>query len=194
MAWIAKTFTEQPLPYESLRSLVRDGDLLLWKPVGLPGRIIAWGTRSCYSHASMAAWRHGRLWNLEMVQWRGGQHVHLSQQIARYPGSCAVWRPRNLAFDGVGAVHEMLWLMGQNYGWWDLARIAVRNVLPHCVLPQAVDSDDPEVPRVCSASYHWAARIGGGIAPCPGKADLDVSPRDLYAGGFADYLGTPVLA
>ena len=193
---MARTAAPTPvyLPYDRLRTFVRNGDLLLWHPSSIAGKVIAWATRAPYSHASMAAWHGNRLFNVEMVQWKGGRRVHLSEQLKKFPKACEVWRPNGPCFDGDGAVHEMLWLVGQEYGWSDLARIAVHTVLPKFALPKAVDSDDPDVPRVCSASYHWAARIGGRITPCPGTPDLDVSPAMLAASGFASYIGTPVLS
>lgn len=183
-----------PRPYEQFRDEIRDGDLLLWRPTSLLGRAICLATWADYSHASMAAWNdNGRLYNLEMVQWQGGRHVLLSHQLAKWPGSCEVWRPRSDFFDGHGAVKQMMWLLGQHYGWSDFARITTRLFFPRIVLPKAVDSDDPDVPRVCSAAYCFAARTGGGFAPCPGKPDLEVSPADLAKSQFASYIGTPTL-
>ena len=176
--------------YDEVRGDVHDGDLLLWRPVNAIGRLIAGATGTHISHASMAAWRGGRLYNLEMIQWAGGQHQPLSTQVAKWPHSCEVWRPQSDQFNGKGAVEAMLWLMGQRYGWGDFCRISVRTLLPKALIPQAIDSFDPDVPRVCSSSYAWAARTGGNETCCPGKPDLDVSPGDLVKSTFARYLFT----
>lgn len=188
------------VPYDELRSLVLDGDLLLWRPVNIPGRLFClissiyhrqW-TR--HSHASMAAWApNRRLYNLEMIQWVGGRHIPLSLQVAHYPQSCEIWRPLSDKFDGERAVHHMLWLMGQHYGWCDLLRIATTHSLPKLFQHRPVNSDDPDEPRVCSSAYAWAARTGGGIDPCPAKPDRFVTPADLALSGFAKYLATPIL-
>jgi hypothetical protein len=129
----------------------------------------------------------GRLRNVEMVQWAGGRRPYLSDQIRQFPGSCEVWRPRPIEYDGHGALVAMLWLVGQPYGWTDFARVAVRHVFPRIVLPKAVNSDCPDEPRVCSASVAWAIRVSNGIEPVPGVPDLDVSPGDLAASGFLAY-------
>ena len=188
------------MPYDEMRGLVRSGDLLLWRPTSLVGKIICLGTSIGtrrwvrHSHASMAAWgMNQRLYHLEMLQGKGGRHVPLSRHVAKYPRSCEVWRPVNPSFDGEGAVRAMLWLMGQHYGWSDFAKIVLRNLLPHFVLPLPANTDDPDEPRVCSTSYAWAARIGGGVAPLPDQPDLVISPADLAQSGFASYLATPFL-
>ncbi len=185
--------------YQDLRETVRDGDLLLWRPTSLPGRMIRLGSSLVrwkwipYSHASMAAWgQNGRLYNLEQIQWLGSQHKPLSKLLARYPGSCEIWRPVDPSFDGQGAVRQMLWLMGQHYGWSTFPRIILRTTFPGLLAP-AENSDDPDQPLVCSSAYSFAARTGGGIAPCPQKPDVEVSPADLALSGFARYHATPVL-
>ncbi len=186
--------------YDDLRSDIRNGDLLLWRPTSLLGRAICLGTSIGkwrwvrHSHASMAArGPNGRVYALEMMQWVGGRHHPLSEQVRRYPLSCEVWRPVSPDFDGDGAVRHMLWLMGQHYGWRSFARIAVRNLLPHMILPKRMNSDDPDQSLVCSGAYAWAAARGGGVPPLPNKLDIEISPADLALSGFARYLATPFL-
>lgn len=187
------------VPYEDFRSLVRDGDLLLWHPVSLAGKAICLGssikhrTWVRYSHASMAAFaKNGRLYSLEMVQWRGGRHQPLSRDVGKYPGSCELWKPVSQDYDGLGAVHQMMWLLGQSYGWMDFLHIFLRGVFPHVLLPKWPNSDDPDQPLVCSSSFHWAARTGGRVTCCY-KPDAEVSPADLSLSPAFRYIATPVL-
>ncbi|HUW09569.1 MAG TPA: hypothetical protein VM537_07540 [Anaerolineae bacterium] len=187
------------VPYNELRNSVRNGDLLLWRATTIPGRIICLGTslrhrqRIRHSHASMAAWgANGRLYNLEMIQWYGGRHVWLSGQVDKFPRSCEVWRPIAPRYDGYGAVQQMLWLMGQHYGWANFIHLAVRTMFPHIILPKPKNSIDPDQPLVCSSAYSWAARTGGQVSPCPNKSDIDITPADLALSGFAHYLATPI--
>jgi len=186
--------------YDQLRGVVFNGDMLLWRPVNLAGRVIALGTslryrkRIVHSHASMAAWgANGRLYSLELIQWHGGRHLHLSDELKRYPYSCEVWKPEDKSFCREGAVRQMLWLMGQHYGWRNFLHITVRMLFPHFLLPTPKNSDDPDQPLVCSSAYSWAARTGGGVAPCPQLQDHDVSPADLALSKFAKYYATPVV-
>jgi len=176
----------RPKEYGEVRGEIRDGDVLLWKPTTLAGRLICWGTGQPYSHASMAAWDPaGRLRNVEMIQWRGGCYEPLSQHVERYPGRCEVWRPKRPLYNGQAAVVAMLWLLGRPYGWMDLLHIAAEKVMGihHCRL----DSDSPDTLRFCSESIAYSLRVGAKIIACPGKADSQVSPGDLAASGFADY-------
>jgi hypothetical protein len=180
-------YAPRPKSYAAVRDDIFDGDLLLWLPTTLAGRLICWGSRQPLSHSSMAGrGPDGRLRNVEMVQWRGGVTEPLADQIARYPGACQVWRPIDPKYNGRRALEAMLWVLGQPYGWLDLARIALRKVFPRISLPRAVNSNSPSVIRVCSACTTFALRIGGVIA-CPGKADVEVSPGDQAASGFARY-------
>lgn len=179
--------------YQDLRQIVRNGDLLLWRARTLSGRVIQLFTGG-YSHASMAAWaRHGRLYTLEMLQGRGGRHIPLSDYLHDYPQDCQIWRPVSPAFDGDGAVLQMLWLMGQYYGWRNFLHIAARILAPKLAFQSPPNSHDPDQALVCSSAYAWAARTGGGVAPCPDTPDADITPADLAASGFAQYLATPVL-
>lgn len=192
--------TPNYLPYDELRSIAKDGDLLLWRPASLVGRAICLGTSIGkrqwirYSHASMVAWGpNGRLYNLEMIQRYGGRHRPLSLDVAKYPKSCELWKPVNDGYDGEGAARRMLWLLGQHYGWLDFVHVGLRSLFPRMLLPKWENSPDPDQPLVCSSSFAWAARTGGGVEPCPGKNDADISPADLATSGFASYYGTPVI-
>jgi hypothetical protein len=196
-------FETKLVPYEELRPQIRDGDWLLWHPTSLIGRGIALGTSIRqrrwirYSHASLAGWYHcgtiHRLYNLEMLQHKGGRRVPLSIQVAQYPRSCEVWRPLDPNYNGRMVIEQMKWLLNQPYGWSDFLRLTIRQLCPHAVLPLAVNSDDPDQPLVCSASVSWSVRTGDMKSPCPDKADKDVSPADLFLSGFARYLATPVI-
>jgi hypothetical protein len=143
----------------------------------------------------MAAFAENRrLYSLEMMQFVGGRHVTLSSEVAKYRGSCELWRAKpGTSYNGTAATHQMLWLMGQHYGWCDFFRIAVRVLFPRVVLPSAVDNDDPDDPRVCSGAVAWAIRTGGGVDVCPTLPDDDTSPADIAQCGAFEYVCTPVL-
>ena len=173
-------------------SEILDGDVLLWRPTLLLGRLIAWKTGSIYSHASMAVWQRGSLMNVEMVQWAGGRQLRLQPQVLRWPGSCNVYRPRP-PYDKEAACAKMVELCGQEYGWRDFAAIVAHRYLrmPVVGLKNTLDADEP---RVCSASDAWAIRAGGRKLVYPGRDVLDseIVPGDLADDGFSRYVLTLV--
>ncbi len=73
------------LPYEDVRSRIRDGDVLMYRGRTIPSRVIQWATRSRYSHAGLAAWWNGRLMVLEAVG-RGVVVTPLSANVRHYHG------------------------------------------------------------------------------------------------------------
>ncbi len=73
------------LPYEDVRSSIKDGDVLMYRGRNIPSRVIQWATRSRYSHAGLAAWWNGRLMVLEAVG-RGVVVTPLSSNVRRYHG------------------------------------------------------------------------------------------------------------
>ncbi len=73
------------LPYEDVRSSIRDGDVLMYRGRNLPSRLIQWATGSRYSHAGLAAWWNGRLMVLEAVG-KGVVVTPLSANVRRYHG------------------------------------------------------------------------------------------------------------
>ncbi len=81
-------------PYGQVRTLVRDGDLLLFRRRGL----ISIAGRGDHSHAAKAAWWGDDLFCLEVREWHGGRAVTLSSQVARYPrGSTSIDQTRAIA-------------------------------------------------------------------------------------------------
>lgn len=167
--------------YEEARDCVKAGDVLLWRPTSWFGWFIALGTRTPYSHAGLAAWHGNRLYALEMLQGTGGRHEALSKQIALFPGRCEVWRPTSPSYNGEGAASEFMWILGARYGWSDFMQMTVllfSKWLHERLYNPPFNSDDPDIPRVCSSGVHWGCRTGGGVA-LTDKPDLLVSPGDL---------------
>lgn len=179
-----------PLAYPQARRYIHNGDVLLWRPSSLLGRLICLGTRARYSHASLAGWWGDVLLNIEMVQWQGGQIVRLSQQVARWPGLCDVFRPQR-QYSGRGAVERMVKLVGQRYGWADFWHLFVRRYspIPHAALP---NSDDPDQPRVCSAAVAWALRTGGCLSAARRRkiVDSETTPGGLLRWPWLKYVCT----
>ena len=195
----------QAYPY--WRELIRNGDWLLWRPTSWAGKLICRFTEQEYSHVSMAAWvLHDddteHLYNVEMIQFRGGRRTRLSKEIAQYPGMCDVYRPKDQYIDqkdgtkkrarynGKNAAYQMLFLMSRPYGWLDFFYLAARILLGMTFPERQKDSNDPDVPRVCSAAVSYAARVGGGIDVTAAFPDALTTPGMFANPEVARYITT----
>ena len=71
--------------YDSVRSNIKNGDILMYKGRSFSSRVIQFVTRSKYSHAGLAAWWKDRLMVLEAVG-HGVIVTRLSANVAHYNG------------------------------------------------------------------------------------------------------------
>lgn len=122
------------LSYSQARPRIRSGDLLLWRPTSLMGRIICSLTRQPYAHVGLAGWigephdgPNSVLMAYEFLQWYGGVAVTLSSQVQRWPGKCDVFR-----FIGPEMHHNRRAMLrmarrtGNSYGWRNFWRVGFR--------------------------------------------------------------------
>lgn len=152
--------------------------------------LISSAGRTIYTHAAMAAWWHGHLMCLEMVQFTGGRAVLLSHHVERQPGRWDVFRvspDRLMTFDASSAVQAMIRLTGTRYGWLNLAKAALSH-LPFVRLAVRANMNDAEngTPPYCSNAVSRAYRTGG-VDPVPFLADAATEPGDLARSTFFRY-------
>jgi len=180
--------------YIAARPQIRDSDLLLSRPTRQPwSQWIAATGRSDYSHASKVAWWGDRLFNLEMIQWRGGQATLLSHLVQQWPGYYDL-------FELVGAtdaqrsriVGEMQAMCGVPYGWRSAAKLYLANT-PIVRFFVRVNTDDVADGRdlFCSAVVSRADRAAG-LDPVPHLSDADTLPGDLARSNLYRYRFTLV--
>ena len=174
-----------PIPYESARLLIHDGDLLLFRRRGL----ISIAGRGLYSHAAMAAWWGKELFCLEVREWFGGRAVLLSSQVRRCPGRIGVYRPRVEKwpeFQVDNAVAYMKRLCGSRYGYRNVAAAAMLHlpVVRLFVKPNTDDESVSKFPPFCSEAIAAACQKGGGVDPVPGLANRLTEPNDLSRSTF----------
>jgi hypothetical protein len=178
------------LPYAEARGRIRGGDLLLFRRSGrLAGLLIGAAGRSVYCHAGMAAWWGRRLMALEMVQFRGGRAVLLSNLVARQPGRIDVYQANaaGLPFDRRRAVEQMKEFTGRDYGWRALLWCGLWHVPLVRLLLRPGDNDRANgSPPFCSMAVARAVRAGG-VDPVPNLADRLTEPADLARSGFYRY-------
>jgi hypothetical protein len=174
--------------YAETRASVQNGDLLLWRPTSLGGRLIARFTRARYSHVAMAGWwgtgKMAVLMQLEFLQWHGGRAVTLSSQVRRWPGRCDVYRVPGLRRGD--AVRAFARRTGMPYGWGDFFRIALVRLCPWLRVESPERPMSELTPLVCSGAVGDACRRGG-RDPKPGASAHNLGPGDFAKKSFAEY-------
>jgi hypothetical protein len=179
-----------PAPYGDVRHQIRSGDLLLFRSGGrLLGKMIAAAGRSHYCHAAMAAWWDRRLMALEMVQFRGGRAVLLSNLVAAQPGRIDVYAANAVGgpFSRRKAVEAMKRIAGRPYGWKAVFCCGLWHMplVRWWLRPDSRDWADG-TPPFCSMAVARACRAGG-VDPVPNLADRLTEPADLARSTFFKY-------
>ena len=110
--------------YQAARNAINDGDLLLWHPTNIVGRIVASRTNGPYAHVGSASWAHGVLESHGQLLWQGGTTQNLSALVERWPGIIDVYDlvPTNPMFDSRRSAFaaRQRRRAGYPYGWIDL--------------------------------------------------------------------------
>jgi hypothetical protein len=177
------------VPLADARSLVRDGDLLLFRRRGL----ISIAGRGRHSHAAKAAWWGDDLFCLEVREWHGGRAVTLQSQVRRRPGRIDLFRanPNNRwpEYDRTRATILMRRLAGCDYGYAAVLAAAMLH-LPFVRMAVRAEVEDSAIdrrPPFCSQACAMVDRVGGGVDPVPHLADRLTEPADLARSPFYRY-------
>ncbi len=174
-------------------SLIRDGDLLLFRGRGIVSWIIGTAGRSEYTHAARAIWWGDLLFCCEVRELKGGRAVTLASQVRKHPGEIDVFetnperRWRN--YDRRGAVRYTRRLAGCDYGYFGVFKAALQH-LPlwrFLIRPNMNDMHETSQPPYCSQACAMADRIGGQVDPVPHLADRLTEPADLARSPFYRY-------
>ena len=126
------------LDYNSVRGDIQNGDLLLWEPTNLFGRIVSRLSGGKYSHVASVSWSGDVLECHEMLQWQGGQTTNLSVQVRNYPGKVHVYRIGNLK-EPYAFSQRQRRRAGEKYGWWNLKCATTGRLLGYSRLPRLLD-------------------------------------------------------
>ncbi|GAG13365.1 unnamed protein product [marine sediment metagenome] len=175
--------------YREARSLIADGDLLLYRRRSL----ISIAGRGRHSHAAKAAWWEGDLFCLEIRGLIGGRAVTLSSQVRRCPGRIDVYGAnpdgRWPQYDRAGASRFMRRLAGCDYGYRGLISAALLHlpVVRWFVRANMDDEAADRRPPFCSHACAMADRVGGGVDPVKHLADRLTEPADLARSPFYRY-------
>lgn len=175
--------------YQDARREIRNADLLLFRRRSWVTRLIAVAGRSQYVHAAMAGWWKDRLMCVEMTN-RGGRAQLLSNLVEQCPGAIDVYETNAVRrrFSRDRALHAMINITGNRYGWWNLLRAAFLHLpaFRFLVPPDENDGETAGRPPFCSQAVAMADRRGG-VDPVPNLADRLTEPGDLARSSFYRY-------
>lgn len=145
--------------YQSVRHLIKDGDLLLVRGVGLLSRF------GKYTHAAMAGWWGTSLMMLESREFIGGRVVTLASQVAKFSTKIDVYRPLCSDEQRIEALHNMRRIAGSPYGWRELWIACLTRVGLGSLAPIHNEPSNPlaefKSPRFCSHAFDWAFKRAG---------------------------------
>ena len=189
--------TMPPRPYDEVRTLVRDGDILLCSSHEATSRLIRWATRSDWSHCAIAFRMDAidRVMVLECVEHLGVRAVPLSGFVARtsagvepYPGRILLARhaavgrlEKDALLKGMSAfAFDQL---GRRFSQRETFKIALRIALGRLgvATPRRIQADDE---FICS-EY---------VARCFGTADIPIAWDGLGFMAPADIAADPAVS
>ncbi len=96
------------------------GDILLFRPTSLMGRLASLFTWSRYSHAALVSVENGTVYCLEVRQFLGGRKVELDEYLYDEPSEFEVWRLKEFPYRYFPetVVEKMNEFVGVRYGWF----------------------------------------------------------------------------
>lgn len=199
----------QEVPYQPLRQVLLDGDVLLFQGTGPFSRLIRWAGRTRYSHVALVV--HSKRGRIMVAEAREGlvgsiRMVPLSNAVK---GSVAVdlYRVRGATADQLELVASRAEeYLGQAYGWASILRMGSARLPLFLVrkLPlvgrllgrSPAWSDNDREPSgqamVCSEYVSRCWREGGGVDLVPNLADGSTEPGDVARSAALAALGSLV--
>jgi len=203
------------LPYDTAKSLIEEGDVLLFRGRGIVSYFIGRASESKYTHVGVASWHNGDGGLLECVEFRegkGGRTVNLERVVNDLPDDTIdVYRPipywsrwhfnavRNEAytvrseFNGKAVTNAMRKLTGLPYGWkriWWIAKHKLMGFrLFYNVDDLMVDSLGEVIYPVCSTAIAYAFNKNG-FDLINNRSDEWTEPADIAQSARLGYLFT----
>jgi len=201
------------LPYNDTTKLfVQEGDIFLYRPSSLCGKIIQKFSRGAYSHAGLASWHnsHNILETIEFL-WYGCTTKIFDRVIEKQSGYIDVYRPVSshvvINFDPIthhtsssiksfkpkSITNDMRKLTGLPYGWSRIWKFAKSYLLGFRLFYNVQDiiDDTPtdKMHYVCSTSIaHVFSKNNFDLMP--NKSDRWIKPSDLSNSSLLNYLFT----
>lgn len=178
--------------YQQIREWLKDGDVAVFAGGGLLGRLYK------YTHCEMVKWNRDRSGNPTSLmlcgfrEFQGARMVTLSSQVAKYPRTISIYRPRIDNATAWTTAELLARQSGKRYSWWVIAV----GFLWHLTLlrfltgwkPGPDDANDEpnkwSAAKVCSSGIVWAFRAALGKKrisewPCRHLPTWRVKPQDI---------------
>jgi len=196
------------IPYKSAKTLIKEGDILLFKGKGYFSKLITQMGGGIHSHAAMASWHNDRLEIVEFREFKGGRTVSLENEVnIRGSDVIDVFRPimeykkqifdnneikeKVYTYDGKKATNHMRKMTGLPYGYKRIIKLAERYipVWRWFVKPKIDDEWETTIYPVCSTAIAKTLRAVY-VDPVPYKPDCLIEPPDLARSAVLNYLFT----
>lgn len=125
------------MSYADYRSIIEDGDVLLFESSGWIARSIRWATRSRFSHAALTVWVGDRIMVAESRELKGCRLVPLSSVLAGK--TVSLFKPHPLlahdvshgpasALDRNAVRNAAFDRLGQSYGYWSIVLMLLQKL------------------------------------------------------------------
>lgn len=196
------------IDYKEAQSLLKEGDILLFRNGGLIGCLIQRYTGGVHSHVAIVH-KDGDIWQcVEFREFKGGRTVCLASQVAKCDSCIDVFRPvRSISYDRIvdgniqiigkrytediakSVTKDIIMWTGQPYGWKNIWNMFKRFIPFVRLFAQNVDDSKIADAKVCSTAVTVALRRNF-MDPVPYLADEMVSPADLARSSLLQYLFT----
>lgn len=197
------------IKYEEAKSILQEGDILLFRGEGLISFLIQRYTGGIHSHVALASKFNDTWMCVEFREFKGGRSVSLESQVKDNPTNIDVFRPVNSisyqkmlddkSIQNIDLVYtkeiankmtqDIVKWTGQPYGWKNIFKMFMRFMPGARIFQQNINDDDVAKAKVCSTAVTVALRKEF-MDPVPYLADERVSPADLARSPIIQYLFT----
>lgn len=172
--------------YPSIRSLLKSGDVALFRNGGLIARF----SDREETHAAKVVVAYETVMLAESREFRGMRMVTLSSQITKYPGRIDIYRPTCNPNISEASAKWAVRQCGHDYGYQNIwhaikRRSNVARMFGYKPSRDMTPSKWSE-PKICSQLVAWCDRRaakewGGNWYPCDWLPDSQVEPQDIAA-------------
>ena len=185
------------IPYSQAKSLIKEGDVLLFQGKGMLSWLIKRYGSGVHSHVGIAHWDGNHLQCVEFREFKGGRSISLKSLVDENSADIDVFRAaKTIEYESVkyeltevvaSKISSILILLtGLPYGWKNIWKL-VKHYTPLLRLaPQNMKDDDPTKVFVCSTAVAYAYRMAY-VDPVPYLADTAVAPADLARSALFKY-------
>lgn len=207
------------MPYKIVKSLIQEGDVLLFRGNSWVSYFVGKAGETTYSHVGLASWVNGQHSNaiLEVIEFQGGvggRSINLDQLIKTHSGQIDVYRPipswskwkfnlhnyevvlERHTFNGKLVTKTMRKLTGLPYGWKRIWWLAKRKLAGFRIFYSAkdlmVDKVKDVVYPICSTTVAYSFNVNG-YDLTNNRSDEWTEPGTIAESTRLSYLFTPYI-